>query len=409
MIGIFSCSTLNPERGTLNLYHKVKTVDYFLTEEQQMIVDVARQITDEKIIPQRAELDEKEEYPTDIIKAIAQADMAGLHIPEEYGGFGGGSFENILALEQIARGCIGVATIFAASALGVYPILLSGSSELKQKYLPDMASGSKTAAFALTEPDAGSDALGIRTTAALDNDEWVINGSKQWITNGGEADIYSVIALTDRNKGARGATMFVVEDTDPGFSYGPKEKKLGIRASATRPLYFKDCRIPKDRVIGRVGTGFITVMKTLDVSRPGIAILGVGLGQGALDVAVPYAKQRIQFGKPIISFQAIQHMLADMAIQVEAARAFIYAAAKYIDSKPKSMSKISSMCKTFATDMAMKVTTDAVQVLGGYGYMREYPVEKMMRDAKILQIYEGTNQIQRNVIGQELNKEYSRN
>ena len=238
MIGIFFCSTLNPERGTLNLYHKVKTVDYFLTEEQQMIVDVARQITDEKIIPQRAELDEKEEYPTDIIKAIAQADMAGLHIPEEYGGFGGGSFENILALEQIARGCIGVATLFAASALGVYPILLSGSSELKQKYLPDMASGSKTAAFALTEPDAGSDALGIRTTAALDNDEWVINGSKQWITNGGEADIYSVIALTDRNKGARGATMFVVEDTDPGFSYGPKEKKLGIRASATRPLFF---------------------------------------------------------------------------------------------------------------------------------------------------------------------------
>ncbi|MEA1934681.1 MAG: acyl-CoA dehydrogenase family protein [Thermodesulfobacteriota bacterium] len=384
-------------------------MDYFLTEEQQMIVDVARQITDEKIIPQRAELDEKEEYPTDIIKAIAQADMAGLHIPEKYGGFGGGSFENILALEQIARGCTGVATIFAASALGVYPILISGSSELKQKYLPDVASGRKTAAFALTEPDAGSDALGVRTTAALDNDEWVINGSKQWITNGGEANIYSVIALTDRNKGARGATMFVVEDTDPGFSYGPKEKKLGIRASATRPLYFKDCRIPKDRVIGRVGTGFITVMKTLDVSRPGIAILGVGLGQSALDVAVPYAKQRIQFGKPIISFQAVQHMLADMAIQVEAARAFIYAAAKYIDSKPKSMSKISSMCKTFATDMAMKVTTDAVQILGGYGYMREYPVEKMMRDAKILQIYEGTNQIQRNVIGQELNKEYSRN
>ncbi len=374
-----------------------------------MIVDVARQITDEKIIPQRAELDEKEEYPTDIIKAISQADMAGLHIPEAYGGFGGGSFENILALEQIARGCIGVATIFAASALGPYPLLISGSSELKQKYLPDVASGRKTAAFALTEPDAGSDALGIRTTATLDNDEWVINGSKQWITNGGEANIYSVIALTDRNKGARGATMFVVEDTDPGFSYGPKEKKLGIRASATRPLYFKDCRIPKDRVIGRIGTGFITVMKTLDVSRPGIAILGVGLGQGALDVAVPYAKQRIQFGKPIISFQAVQHMLADMAIQVEAARAFIYAAAKYIDSKPKSMSKISSMCKTFATDMAMKVTTDAVQVLGGYGYMREYPVEKMMRDAKILQIYEGTNQIQRNVIGQELNKEYSRN
>ncbi|MCK5322590.1 MAG: acyl-CoA dehydrogenase family protein [Desulfobulbaceae bacterium] len=384
-------------------------MDYFLTEEQQMIVDVARQIANEKIIPQRAELDEKEEYPTDIIKTIAQADLSGLYIPEEYGGFGGGSFENILALEQFARGCIGVATVFAASALGIYPMIISGSSELKHKYLPDVASGKKTAAFALTEPDAGSDASGIQTTAVLDNDEWVLNGSKQWITNGGEANIYSVIAMTDRKKGARGATMFVVEDTDPGFSYGPKEKKLGIRASATRPLYFKDCRIPEDRIIGRVGTGFITVMKTLNISRPGIAILGVGLGQSALDVAVPYAKQRIQFGKPVISFQAVQHLLADMAIQIEAARALIYATAKYIDSKPKSISKVSAMCKTFATDMAMKVTTDAVQVLAGYGYMREYPVEKMMRDAKILQIYEGTNQIQRNVIGQELNKEYSRN
>jgi butyryl-CoA dehydrogenase len=201
--------------------------------------------------------------------------------------------------------------------------------------------------------------------------------------------------------------MFVVEDTDPGFSYGPKEKKLGIRASSTRELIFKDCRIPKDRLIGRLGTGFITVMKTLDLSRPGIAILGVGLGQAALDEAVTYAKQRVQFGKPIISFQAIQHMLADMAIQVEAARALVYAAAKHIDANPKKMSKVSSMCKVFATDMAMKVTIDAVQVLAGYGYMREYPVEKMMRDAKILQIYEGTNQIQRNVIGQELNKEYN--
>jgi butyryl-CoA dehydrogenase len=383
-------------------------VDYFLTEEQQMIVDVARQITDELIIPRRAELDEKEEFASDILEAVAQADLFGLYIPEEYGGYGGGCFDMVLALEQFGRGCVGIATSYAASALGAYPILISGSDEMKQKYMPDVAAGTKRAAFALTEANAGSDASGIQTTAVLDGDEWVLNGTKQWITNGGEAQIYSVVAITDRSKGARGASMFVVENTDPGFSCGPKEKKMGIRASATTELIFKDCRIPKDRLIGRAGLGFITVMKTLDLSRPGIAALGVGLGQGALDEAVRYAKERVQFGKPIISFQAIQHMLADMAVQVEASRALVYAAAKHIQAHPESMSKPSSMCKVMATDMAMKVTTDAVQVLAGYGYMREYPVEKMMRDAKILQIYEGTNQIQRNVIGQELNKEYSR-
>ena len=382
-------------------------MDYFLTEEQQMIVDVAKQITDELIIPQRAELDESEEFPREILDAVARADLFGLYIPEQYGGFGGGTFDIVLALEQFGRGCVGVATAFAASALGAFPILISGSDELKERYLPSIATGEKKAAFALTEANAGSDASGIQTTAVLDGDHWVLNGTKQWITNAGEAQVYTVVALTDKAKGPRGASMFVVEDTDPGFSYGVKEKKLGIRASSTRELIFKDCRIPKDRLVGRQGTGFITVMKTLDKSRPGIAILGVGLGQAAIDVAVTYAKQRVQFGKPIISFQAVQHMLADMAIQVEAARALVYSAAKHIDAHPKDMSKASSMCKVFATDMAMKVTVDAVQVLGGYGYMRDYPVEKMMRDAKILQIYEGTNQIQRNVVGQELNKEYT--
>jgi len=382
-------------------------MDYFLTEEQQMIVDVARQITEEKIIPCRAELDEREEFPSAIIRDIAQADLAGLYISEQYGGYGGGSFDIVLALEQFARGCVGIATSFAANALGAYPIIISGSEELKQKYLPAIASGEKMAAFALTEPNAGSDASGIQTTAVLDGDHWVLNGTKQWITNGGEANVYSVIAITDRAKGPRGASMFVVEDTDPGFSYGQKEKKLGIRASSTRELIFKDCRIPRDRMIGRPGSGFITVMKTLDKSRPGIAILGVGLAQAALDEAAVYAKQRVQFGKPIIAFQAVQHLLADMAIQTEAARALVYQSAKHIDAHPEDMSKASSMCKVFATDVAMKVTVDAVQVLGGYGYMREYPVEKMMRDAKILQIYEGTNQIQRNVVGQALNKEYT--
>ena len=382
-------------------------MDYFFNEQQQMIIDTAREIADEKIIPVRAELDEKNQFPREILEDIAKADLFSIFVPEEYGGFGGGCFEIVLALEQLARGCVGVATSFAASALGIFPVLFSGSEEQKQKYLPDIASGARWAAFGLTEANAGSDASGIRTTAVLDGEEWVLNGTKQWITNGGESQIYTIVALTDPSKGARGASIFIVEDGDPGFSYGKKEDKMGIRSSATRELVLKDCRIPKDRLVGKRGTGFITVMKTLDISRPGIASLGIGLAQAALDEAVTYAKQRVQFGKPIISFQAVQHILADMAIQLEAGRALVYSAARHIDNNPKNMSKASSMCKVFATDMAMKVTTDAVQVLGGYGYMKEYPVEQMMRDAKILQIYEGTNQIQRNVIGQELNKEYS--
>jgi butyryl-CoA dehydrogenase len=383
-------------------------LDYFLSEEQEMIVETARQITDERIIPHRAELDEKDEFPRAILNEMARADLFGIPIPEEFGGFGGGCLDIVLALEQLGRGCIGVGTAFAASSLGIYPILIAGSQEMREKYLPEVATGKKFAGFGLTEANAGSDASGIQTTAVLDGDEWVLNGTKQWITNGGEAQIYTVVAITDRSRGARGASMLVVEEGDPGFSCGPKEKKMGIRASSTTELIFKDCRIPKDRLIGRKGTGFITVMKTLDSSRPGIAALGLGLAQGALDEAASYAKQRVQFGKPIMAFQAVQHMLADMAIQLEAARALVYGAARHIDAHPDNMSKVSSMCKVFATDMAMKVATDAVQVMGGYGYMREYPVEKMMRDAKILQIYEGTNQIQRNVVGQELNKEYAR-
>ena len=383
-------------------------MDYFLSEQQLMIVDIARQITDERIVPARAELDEKHQFPREILNEIARADLFGVPIPEEFGGFGGGCLDIVLALEQFGRGCIGVGTAFAASSLGIYPILISGSEEQKKRYLPDVAMGKRFAAFGLTEANAGSDASGIQSTAVLDGDEWVLNGTKQWITNGGEAQIYTVVAMTDRSKGPRGASMFIVEEGDPGFTCGLKEKKMGIRASSTTELIFKDCRIPADRIIGRRGTGFITVMKTLDSSRPGIAALAVGLAQGALDEAASYAKQRVQFGKPIVAFQAVQHMLADMAIGIEAARSLVYGAAKHIDAHQGDMSKVSSMCKVFATDMAMKVTTDAVQVMGGYGYMCEYPVEKMMRDAKILQIYEGTNQIQRNVVGQELNKEYGR-
>ncbi|AVD70126.1 acyl-CoA dehydrogenase family protein [Desulfobulbus oralis] len=382
-------------------------MDHFLDETQQMIVETAQEITREKILPVRAELDESGEFPREILQDMAKADLFGIFVPEQYGGLGGGCFEIVLAMEQLAMGCVGIATSFAASALGIFPVILAGSEELKQQYLPDIATGRRWAAFGLTEANAGSDAAGIRTTAVEDGDCWVLNGTKQWITNGGESQIYSIVAITDPNKGARGASIFVVEEGDPGFSYGKKENKMGIRASATRELVMRDCRIPKSRMVGRRGTGFITVMKTLDLSRPGIASLGVGLAQAALDEAVAYAKQRVQFERPIIAFQAVQHMLADMAIQTEAARSLVYAAARHIDQHPKDMSKVSSMCKVFATDTAMKVTTDAVQVLGGYGYMKEYPVEKMMRDAKILQIYEGTNQIQRNVVGQELNKEYS--
>jgi alkylation response protein AidB-like acyl-CoA dehydrogenase len=383
-------------------------LDYFLTEEQQMIRELTAQISREKIRPIRAELDENERFPWEIMKTLAQADLFGLYIPEQYGGMGGGIFENCLAVEKLGEACIGIATSFAASGLGAYPILLYGSEELKKKYLPQIASGKKLAAFGLTEPGAGSDVSGIRTTAVRDGDHYIINGSKQWITNGGEAEIYSVLAITDRAKGPRGASFFIVEKGDPGFLFGKKEKKLGIRASATRELIFQDCRIPADRLVGREGMGFIIAMKTFDKSRPGIGALGVGLAQGALDIAVEYARKRVQFEKPIISFQAVQHKLADMAIKTEASRALVYSVARYMDSEPHDASKVAAMAKVFAGDVAMEVATSAVQVLGGYGYMQDYPVEKMMRDAKILQIYEGTNEIQRNIIGQELNKEYSR-
>ncbi len=383
-------------------------MDYFFNEEQQAIQEIAQQITEEKIVPVREELDETEEFPWEIMKACAQSDLFGINIPEEYGGLGGGVFESVIAVEELSRGCLGVAVSFAASGLGCYPILLYGSDEQKERYLPVLASGEKLAAFGLTEADAGSDAGGVRTTAVRDGDSYVINGTKQWITNGGEAEIYSIIAITNRKKGARGASAFIVEKGTEGFSFGKKEKKMGIRCSTTRELVFEDCRIPAENIIGREGIGFMVTMKTLDMSRPGIAAQGVGVSQAALDVAVNYARERIQFGKPIISFQAVQHMLSDMNIRTEAARAFTYAVARFIDTGAKDISKQSAMVKVFGSDIAMENTIDAVQVLGGYGYMREYPLEKMMRDAKILQIYEGTNQIQRNVIGAALIKEYAK-
>jgi alkylation response protein AidB-like acyl-CoA dehydrogenase len=380
-------------------------MDYFLTEDQIMIKDMTRQIAEEKVVPVREELDVKEEFPWEIMKVLAQSDLFGLFIPEEYGGLGKGCLELCIAVEELSRACLGVATTFAANALGTTPLLLYGSEEQKKKYLPDIAAGKRLVAFGLTEANAGSDAAGIQTTAKLDGNEYVLNGTKQWITNGGEAEIYTIIAITDRSKGARGASAFIVEKGTPGFSFGKKEKKMGIRTSATRELIFDNCRIPKENILSREGMGFIITMKTLDNSRTGVGAQGVGVAQGAFEEAVKFARKRIQFGHPVISFQAVQHMLADMSTEIEAARALVYSVAKYIDSGAKEISKESAMAKVFATDIAMRVTTNAVQVMGGSGYMREYPVEKMMRDAKILQIYEGTNQIQRNIIGLALIKE----
>lgn len=380
-------------------------MDYFLSEEQKSIQTLARRIAEEKVVPVRAELDETGQFPWAIMKNCAETGLFGVSIPEEYGGMGGGSFENCIVVEELSKACLGVSVSYAASLLGAYPILLGASEEQKKKYLTQIASGKKLAAFGLTEANAGSDAQGIRTEAKKSGDYYVLNGTKQWITNGGEAEIYTVIAMTDRSKGGRGATAFIIEKGMEGFTFGKKENKLGIRASATRELVFQDCKVPKENVIGREGLGFILTMRTFDRTRPGIGAQAVGVAQGALDAAVQYAREREQFEKKIISFQVIQHMLADMAMQVEAARALVYSVARYIDSNPRDFSKVSAMSKVFPSDVAMKVVVDALQVFGGYGYMKEYPVEKMMRDAKILQIYEGTNQIQRNIIGLELIKE----
>lgn len=383
-------------------------MNYFLTEEQQMIKELAAKIADEKIAPVALKYDEEGIFPHDIVKILADSDLCGVYIPEEYDGLGGGVFEMSLVVEELSRACGGIALSFAGTGLGIFPIILFGSEEQKSKYLPDIAAGKKLAAFGLTEADAGSDAAGIQTTAVLDGNEYVLNGTKQWITNGGEADIYTVIACTNRSRGARGFSAFIVEKGTPGFSFGKKENKMGIRASCTSELVFEDCRIPKENLISREGMGFLIAMKTLDRTRPGVAAQALGIAQGAFDEALKYSRERVQFGQAISSFQAIQHMLADMAIQIEATRCLVYQTCRHIDSGEKSISKESAMAKVMASDVAMKVTTDAVQILGGYGYMKEYPVEKRMRDAKITQIYEGTNQIQRNVIALELIKDMSR-
>jgi butyryl-CoA dehydrogenase len=380
-------------------------VDYLLTEQQIMIRDLARKIAREKIQPVAAHYDETEEFPWEIMKVLAESDLFAVYIDEKYGGIGGGVMELCLVTEELSCVCAGIAVCYAATALGTYPIILYGTDTQRQKYLPDIAGGRKMAAFGLTEANAGSDVAGLQTTAKRQDDYYILNGTKQWITNGGEAETYTIIAMTDKSKGARGASAFIVEKGMQGFTFGKKEKKMGIRASATRELIFTDCKVPKENLLGREGLGFVIAMKTFDMSRPGVAAQAVGIAQGALDLAVDYSRKRVQFGKPIISFQGIQFMLADMVTQVEASRALVYSVARMVDSGNTKVGRESAMAKLFASDTAMKVATDAVQIFGGAGYMRDYPIEKFMRDAKITQIYEGTNQIQRLIIGTSLVKE----
>jgi alkylation response protein AidB-like acyl-CoA dehydrogenase len=391
-------------------------MDYLLTDEQKMIQEICRKIAEDKIRPLAAQLDQEGKFPKEIIKILAQSDLFTIFIPEQYGGTlrlaegqaVGGVLDLCIATEELSRACGGVAVCYAASALGTFPIMLHGSEEQKKKYLPALAKGERLAAFGLTEPEAGSDAAAIKTTAKKQGDYYILNGTKHFVTNGGEAEIYTVVAMTDKTRGARGASAFIVEKGAPGFSFGKKEEKLGIRASVTSELVFNDCKVPKENLLSREGIGFISTMKTFDLSRPGVAAQAVGIAQGALDLAVRYSRERHQFGKSLSSFQGIQWMLADMATQVEAARALVYTAARMIDSGRTNVAKESAMAKLFASDTAMRVTTDCVQIFGGYGYMRDYPIEKYMRDAKITQIYEGTNQIQRNIIALQLIKEMAR-
>lgn len=382
---------------------------YNFSEEQLQLKELAHEIAEEKIRPIAAQYDVDGTFPWDIVKVFRDVDFFRIFVPNEYEGINFGIMGLVIVLEELSRACAGIALSLAGSALGAYPIILFGTDDQKKKYLPPIAEGEKLAAFALTEPEAGSDAGNVSTTAEKRGDKYILNGTKQWITNGGEAKTYSVIATTNRARGIRGLSAFIVEDGYPGFSYGKKEDKMGIRASATRELVFEDCEIPEENLIGgREGTGFRVAMNTLDNTRPGVAAQALGIAQGAFELAVDYTRTRKQFGTTISTFQGVQFMIADMATRIEAARNLIYETARLIDGGEKNIGKISAMSKLFASDTAMKVTTDAVQLFGGYGYMRDYPIEKYMRDAKITQIYEGTNQIQRSVIALSVIKERAR-
>ncbi len=386
-------------------------LDYQLTELQQEVKNLAKEIAENDIKPVRAQYDKDHTFPTEVMEKCAQAGLFGLFIPEEYGGMAEspakGVTELCVAVEELSKACGSIAISYAGTALGTFPILLSGNEEQKNKYLPKIAEGT-IAAFALTEANAGSDALAMQTFAKKEGDYYILNGTKQWITNGEHADIYTVFAVTDRSRGARGLSCFIIEKGTEGFTFGKNEEKMGINSSATKELIFDDCKIPAENLLGKEGLGVKAAIGTLNHSRPGVGAQALGIAAGSIDEAVAYAKERVQFGQKIISFQAIQHMIADAAMQVEAARALIYSVARAVDAGQKDFATYSAMAKCYASDVAMKVTTDMVQVAGGYGYMKEYPFEKYMRDAKITQIYEGTNQIQRNEIALGIIKESNR-
>ena len=376
---------------------------YALSEEHQAIREAVRAVADAKIAPFAAAVDEEARYPSEAAAALLASDFHAPHVPEQYGGAGADALATVLVIEEVARACVSSSLIPAVNKLGSLPVQISGSEELRQKYLGALARGEGGFSYCLSEPDAGSDAGGMKTRAVRDGDEWVIDGVKRWITNAGESEFYTVMAVTDSELKTRGGiSAFVVEKSDEGVSFGAPEKKLGIKGSPTREVYFDKVRIPADRMIGEEGTGFATAMKTLDHTRVTIAAQAVGVAQGALDYALDYAKERQQFGKAIADFQGLQFLLADMGMKVEAARQMTYAAAGRSERGDDDLTFFGAAAKCFASDVAMEVTVNAVQVLGGYGYTRDYPVERMMRDAKITQIYEGTNQVQRIVMARQL-------
>ncbi len=374
---------------------------YALSEEHQAIREAVRAVTDAKIAPFAAAVDEEARYPQEAAEALLAADFHAPHVPEQYGGAGADALATCLVIEEVARACVSSSLIPAVNKLGSLPVMIAGSEELKARYLPRLAQG-EGFSYCLSEPDAGSDAISMKTKAVRDGDHWVLNGVKRWISNAGVSEFYTVLAVTDPGARSKGISAFVVEKSDEGVSFGAPEKKLGIKGSPTREVYLDNVRIPADRMIGAEGTGFETAMKTLDHTRVTIAAQAVGVAQGALDYALEYAKERTQFGKAIADFQGLQFLLADMGMKVEAARQMTYAAAGRSERGDDDLTFFGAAAKCFASDVAMEVTVNAVQVLGGYGYTKDYPVERMMRDAKITQIYEGTNQVQRIVMARQL-------
>jgi alkylation response protein AidB-like acyl-CoA dehydrogenase len=382
---------------------------FALSPEHDALRESVRALAEEKIAPHAARVDQAAEFPQEAHDALVKAGMQAVHIPSAYGGAGADAIATVIVIEEVARACASSSLIPAVNKLGTVPLLLAASEDLKQRYLPPVASGEAMFSYALSEPEAGSDAAAMKTRAVRDRDTYVLNGVKRWITNAGVSRYYTVMAVTDPAAGSGGISAFVVEAGDEGFSFGAPEHKLGIKGSPTRELYFDNCAIPADRLIGEEGSGFRTALATLDHTRITIAAQALGIAQGALDYAAGYVRERRQFGRPIAEFQGVQFMLADMGMKIEAARQLTYAAAARSEramagQRVTDLTFMSSACKCFASDTAMAVTTDAVQLLGGYGYVSDYPVERMMRDAKITQIYEGTNQIQRVVMARQLLK-----